>query len=140
MNILIDADYNKLSYDLFTWSDNTRAQPPDCIVNMQLLKEVLEELSKLIWIKYMEVREEVPSYFKEWNEPFPESEREIVDNPLRLEDYFKKSSLWSEYIIETLSELQEWDSGNSKYHLLKLESASLNENIPYLNFYAIELK
>jgi len=140
MSVLIDPDYNKLSYDPFTWSDNTRAKSPEYIVNMPLSKEVLGILSKLIWIKYIEVKEDVPNYFEEWNEPFPKTENDIVDYPLQLEDYFKKSSLWSDFIIEKLAELQKWDSDNSKYHLLKLESASMDGNIPYLNFYAVRVE
>lgn len=43
-NTLIDTDYNKLSYDPFTWSDNTKAKSPEYIVNVPLSKG---ELSKL---------------------------------------------------------------------------------------------
>lgn len=113
--------FNKLSYDEFTWSDNDKGGSKDFFwVSLPMSQEQLKILSKAIYQNYVEVVKDVPDYFDNWDEPFPNSDDDIYNNPESLISYFSKSSLWSDFLIKSISEIQNWDMSQSKYHALKV--------------------
>ena len=121
---IFEIGFNNLGFDEITWADNSRANPPNCIVSIPILDKDILKLSIFIFDKKIEVINEMPNYFSEWEEPFPMSNIEIYNNPYILQEYFSKSRLWSDSIIKFLSNTLKWNYSKSGYHLLKLESVS----------------
>lgn len=121
----VSLGFNHLSYDEFTWSDNDRASSMDKIlVSVPISREQLKSLSKAIYQNYLEVIRDVPDYFDSWDEPFPSNENEVYNNPEKLFSYFSKSSLWSNFLIKSISEIQNWDMSQSKYHVLNVNKVN----------------
>jgi hypothetical protein len=56
-----------------------------------------------------------------------------------LNEYFEKSDLWADFIVEKLSVLQKWDFKNSMYHLLKFNEVLREGGALYFSFYAINI-
>ena len=137
--ILFEHEESKISYDLFTWSDNQRAPSPNCLVGIAISDEVLSELSSLIWENSLEVFKEIPDYFFEFEVPFPSDKNTILHDPYILNEYFEKSDLWADFIVEKLSVLQKWDFKNSMYHLLKFNKVLREGGALYFSFYAINI-
>lgn len=137
--ILLEDGESKIGYDLFTWSDNRRAPSPNCLVGIYISEKVLSELSSLIWENSLEVFEEIPDYFFEFEVPFPSDKNAILHNPYVLNEYFEKSDLWADFIVAKLSVLQKWDFKNSIYHLLKFKEVIREGGALYFSFYAIDI-
>lgn len=126
----LNMGYNQLSYDEFTWSDNSRVSSSDkFFVSIPLSTEQLNILSKTVYHKYLEVIKDVSDYFERWNEPFPTNEMNIYNNPELLMVYFSKSALWSDFLIKAISKIQNWNMDQAKYHVLKVNDVKLINNV-----------
>lgn len=138
-NILLKQGESKIGYDLFTWSDNRKAAAPNCWVSILISNDILSELSSLIWNNSIEMLSIEPRYFIDFEEPNPSHENTILNNPYLLNEYFQKSHLWADFIVDKLSILQKWDFKNYNYHLLKFKEVIEEKGQFYLRFYAIEI-
>lgn len=139
--IVLPKGFKNLSYDEFTWSDNLRVISKDFVLlTLSISEYELISLSEAVYLNYLEILNDVPDYFNNWNEPYPLSKDDIYKNPIILGIYFSKSSLWSDFLIKTISKIQKWDFQKSKYHLLRFDSVDKLENNFYIIFLAIETK
>ncbi|MFK7033457.1 hypothetical protein [Flavobacterium oreochromis] len=121
--------FNQLSYDEFTWSDNDRVSSNNKILIEIPIDDIqLRQLSTSIYSNYLKIVKEVPDYFDNWDEPFPDSDIEIYNNPEKLLLYFSKSSLWSDFLIKEISRIQNWKFTDSIYHVLKTTELKVLNN------------
>jgi RAB protein geranylgeranyltransferase component A len=126
----LNMGFNQLSFDEFTWSDNSRVSSSDkFFVSIPLSSEQLNILSKTVYHKYLEVIKYVPDYFERWNEPFPANEVDIYNNPESLMVCFSKSALWSGFLINAISKIQNWNMDQAKYHVLTVNDVKLINNV-----------
>lgn len=134
--ILLEHNFKNISYDLITWSDNEMVSRPIIEIWLPLNNEILFALSRRIYFKSIEVLNEIPDYFEEFEEPFPKSEIELFTFPEKIVEYMSISSLWSYFIIENLGELMNWSFENAIYHALKCKNIELINSIRYVCFNA----
>lgn len=126
----LNMGFNQLSYDEFTWSVNSRLSSSDkFFISIPLSTEQLNILSKTVYHKYLEVIKDVPDYFERWDEPFPANEVDIYSNPESLMVYFSKSALWSDFLINAISKIQNWNMDQAKFHVLKVNDVKLINNV-----------
>jgi hypothetical protein len=126
----LNMGFNQLSYDEFTWSDNSRVRSAaKFFVSIPLSSEQLNILSKTVYHKYLEVIKDVPDYIERWDEPFPTNDLDIYNNPESLIVYFSKSALWSDFLINAISKIQNWNMDQAKYHVLTVNDVKLINNI-----------
>ena len=67
--IFLETGKQSTGYDLFTWSDNSHAEPADSVVGIPLTAEVLSGLNNAIWNYYTAAIKENANYFTQMEYP-----------------------------------------------------------------------
>ncbi len=138
---ILPLGFNLLSYDEFTWSDNDRASSQDFfLLSVPISKEHLKKISRAIYQNYFEIVRDVPDYFDIWDEPFPNDEYDVYNNPTKLFIYFSKSSLWSDFLIRIISEIQNWDMCSAQYHVFNVYDVNELNNSLYIIMKCLKIK
>lgn len=104
----------------------------------------IKNLSRFIWNEYVQILvddldKDYDYNFEEYDEPYPKSKTTISDNPLLIDEYFKKSVLWRDYAMEKF--FFPWKEGVPfDYYIIGYKGAYMsNENL-VLSYYAVEKK
>ena len=128
--IYLNSAYRNLSFDWMLWDANSgRAKAPDTILFLPIRDDILEKLSEEIYLKSLEILDEIPDYFIECEEPYATSKYDILQNPLLLNEYCEQSSLWKDYLIEKLSIIFCWETKVYDYFIIKFNTGEIINNI-----------
>jgi hypothetical protein len=113
-------------------------------INVELDQQNIIKLSRFIWNEYVQILvddldKDYDYNFEEYDEPYPKSKTTISDNPLLIDEYFKKSVLWRDYAMEKF--FFPWKEGVPfDYYIIGYKGAYMsNENL-VLSYYAVEKK
>jgi hypothetical protein len=133
------------SLDIISFNRFVEGNKADFLIKILLSKSDVEDLSKFIWKKYVQILvenldDDYDYDFEEYEEPFPKSRKTISDNPILIDSYIKHSSLWRECILEEF--LFPHEKGKDFYYfVIGYRGIELKDSSIELSFYAYkELK
>jgi len=129
-----------VSFDHTTWSNQRHLiKPPDYLVSVPINFNDLEQVNKHLWGKYEEMIKEVPDFFEEFEETFPAHDKEILENPLILNELTSKSDYWANMLVEGLSVIQHWNHELPEYEVFNFTNFYYHENVFYAQLLALKL-
>lgn len=139
LHFLFGEDYSVV-YDPFIANRLGDILHLEIIVSIRLNDLKIKNLSSFVWETYIgilnEYRDMDFDYFEENDdEPYPYSKETITENPLLLDEYFRKSILWRDTILENF--LFKISAEPKKYFIAKYKDCFMENSDLILSFYVV---
>lgn len=127
-------------FDPFIWS-MVNISRAEVLLNILLDKEDIKELSRYVWREYVntlvEYLEKDYDYFnEEKDDPYPQTKNAIEQNPTIINEYFKNSSLWNDYICEYFL-FKKYNKEEFEYYVTDFKEAKYENEELVISFYGV---
>jgi hypothetical protein len=132
----------KVVFDSFLWN-RVDVEHAELILKIVLKKNDIKELSNYVWKEYVNTLVEYLNldfdYFEQEHnneEPYPSSKRTIEENPTLINDYFRNSSMWNDYICEYFL-FKKYNKGEFEYYVTDFKEAKYEDEELVISFYGV---